>query len=173
MSPIQAIVVPHDFTSHSEAALDLADGLAKALSADLHLLHVMSPPPYVYAYEFGMSSGDSDLRDGRMPRADAFIRKLECEAARCSTPPHRVHVHAIESTGIAYSIDAESERLGADLIVMGTHGRTGLSHMLLGSIAEKTLRQSPCPVMTVPVSRALQPAIGYREASRHPASGSL
>lgn len=62
-----------------------------------------------------------------------------------------VELHVVEGAGVAEMIGEVAESLGADLIVMGTHGRTGLAHVFLGSVAERTLSRAPCPVLTVQV----------------------
>ena len=69
--------------------------------------------------------------------------------ARDDEAPGKVEAHVVEAAGIAEAICDAAETFGADLIVMGTHGRTGLAHVFLGSAAERTLRQAPCPVLTV------------------------
>jgi nucleotide-binding universal stress UspA family protein len=59
----------------------------------------------------------------------------------------RVETHVVESSSIADAIRRYAEKLGADLIVMGTHGRTALARVLLGSVTERTVREAPCPVL--------------------------
>jgi nucleotide-binding universal stress UspA family protein len=63
--------------------------------------------------------------------------------------PGRIEPHVVEGIGVADSLRESADELGADLIVMGTHGRTGLAHVFLGSVAERTLRRARCPVLTV------------------------
>jgi nucleotide-binding universal stress UspA family protein len=140
--PYKHVVVPVDFSDPSKRALDEAIGLVGAFGAKLTLVHVYEPPGYAYA---GMTYAAVDLltpiRDAakqlldetlaearkRVPAADAVLR--------CGTP--------------WYEIVAVAKEVGADLVVMGTHGRTGLSHALLGSVAEKVLRHAEAPVLAV------------------------
>jgi universal stress protein A len=175
MNSIQTIVVPYDFTDQSNAALKVADRLAQQFGADLHLLHVLQPLPYSYAHDVGSGSPDSDGDSSDLPsrRSQRCIHRLDNVALRCGTQIDRIHVHTVEATAIARSIDAEAERLDADLIAMGTHGRVGLSHLLMGSVAEETLRRAPCPVLAVPCGPTMQPQVVQWEASRHRVNGSL
>jgi nucleotide-binding universal stress UspA family protein len=170
MNSIRTIFVPYDFSEYSEAALAVADGLAQQLEADLHLFHVVQPPPYLYASEFGMGFASRELDTSHL---DEISERLDSVAARCRVRRGQIHVHVAEGTGIAHSIDTEAERLGADLIAMGTHGRTGLAHLLMGSVAEETIRRAPCPVLAVPLQAgASAHPIGW-EANPNRASDSL
>jgi nucleotide-binding universal stress UspA family protein len=148
MSSIRTIFVPYDFSEYSEAALAVADGLAQQLEADLHLFHLLQPPLYLYASEFGM--GFASSREVETSQLDEINERLDGVAARCRVRRGQIHVHVVEGTGIAQSIETEAERVGADLIAMGTHGRTGLAHLWMGSVAEETIRRAPCPVLAVP-----------------------
>ena len=85
MSSFKTIVVPYDFTDQSNAALDVADGLAQQFGAELHLLHVLQPPPYAYAQELGAGSsgregGSSELHS---PRSEDCMHKLDRVATSC------------------------------------------------------------------------------------------
>ena len=150
MSSIQTIVVAHDFSEHADIALGIAVELAVELDADLHLLHVLQPPSYAYGSElyvggplhYGLG-GQKDLR-----QASEFQLRALSEGIPSFGRP--VSCHVVVGVRTAEAIDLEAVQLGADLIVMGTHGRTGLAHLLLGSVAEATLRRAPCPVLTVP-----------------------
>lgn len=157
MKPIRTIVVAHDFTECAEAALGAAVDLAQQLDAELHLLHVVRPPSFAYA------PGDLPVApiDTLHLHADAE-RELNEIAERLPVMPKSATVHVVDSTRIAETLDEQAAALGADLMVVGTHGRTGLSHALHGSVAERTLRHAPCPVLTVPL-----PA-NARWAAEHP-----
>ena len=149
MSSIQTIVVPHDFSEHAELALGIAAELAVELDAELHLLHVLKPQAYAYGSELYVGGplhyGLSDQRDLRRA-SELQLRALSERIPGFGRP---VYCHVIEGMRIAETIDLEAIHLGADLIVMGTHGRSGLAHALMGSIAEKVVRKSPCPVLTI------------------------
>lgn len=131
--PVREIVVATDFSESAQAALRIARDYARRFGARLHLLHVGWP--------------GADLA------SPPLLRRLEAELA----PEVRV-VTAIESGSPAARIVEYAERHGADLIVLGTHGRTGVTRALLGSVAEHVVRTAPCPVLTVPLrSRRTKP----------------
>lgn len=139
------IIVPTDFSYASDAALGYARMLAARFGASLHLLHVVDEPgswSEVYA-----AIPEIQLRLS----ADA-ARRLEAMAA-CLPPP--LHATSAVVCGAPVpSIVKAAESRGADLIVMGTHGRRGMGHLLLGSVAERVVRLAPCPVLTVREARA-------------------
>ncbi len=143
MAEFRTLVVPHDFSAHAEAALAAALDLAQHFDSDIHLLHVVQPPSYGYSADgFGSVPALFEVKDGSMKALTAIADQIE-------DPPGRVEAHVVDGVNIAASIDRVAADLGADLIVMGTHGRTGLAHVFLGSVAERTLRRAPCPVLTV------------------------
>lgn len=171
MHSIRKIIVPYDFSEHAEAALEVADGLAAELGAELHLLHVVHHSPYGYGRGLDQGLGVSGVSTRRL---SAYRRELRRRAAAgCRIPPDRLHVHVVEAVNIPNAIDAEAARIGADLIAMGTHGRTGLRHVLMGSIAEATTRCASRPVMTVPCRTGDRRHAAHRDASMHPAAGSF
>jgi len=147
MSDYRTFVVPFDFSVHARAALFTAADLAKRLSADLHLIHVIQPPAYAYGYA-GQAGAAPPLIDMLEVREGA-MKSLGEVAEGIRDFPGKIEVHVVEGGGIADSIRDSAEKIGADLIVMGTHGRTGLAHVFLGSVAERTLRNAPCPVLTI------------------------
>ena len=135
---VKNILCPVDFSGHSEAALAHATSLAKEHDAELHIVHIYEEP---YAYVDGGFSG-------YVPPAD-----LEPEKERLSAvvPPddsvryrHAFVVGHPSDNLVQYATDES-----IDLVVMGTHGRTGLSRLLMGSVAEAVVRRSPCPVLTI------------------------
>ena len=149
MSDYRTFVVPYDFSDHARAALFIARDLAERLRADLHLVHVVQPPIYAGAYGAAVPP-QIDMRELR----DGISRSLQEVVEECRGMSGNVEAHVVEDTNVAASLQDTARKLGADLIVMGTHGRTGLAHVFLGSVAERTLRQAPCPVLTVPVHDA-------------------
>lgn len=141
------ILVPTDFSYASDAALGYARMLAARFGAALHLLHVVDEPgswSEVYA-----ALPEIQLRLS----ADA-AKRLEAMAA-CLPPPVQA-TSAVVCGAPVPSIVKVAESKGADLIVMGTHGRRGMGHLLLGSVAERVVRLAPCPVLTVREHRAAQ-----------------
>ncbi|MBI3030987.1 MAG: universal stress protein [Candidatus Rokubacteria bacterium] len=136
------ILVPVDFSASSDHALDEAVRLAKQLDARLWILHVVEIPlpgwP-VYGREF---SPEALIEKGR----EGAAQQLEVLASRVSP----LEVEPLVRVGTPFvEIIAAAREIGADLIVMGTHGRTGLAHALIGSVTEKVVRASPCPVLTI------------------------
>ena len=142
---ITNILVPTDFSEHADRALSAAASLARVFGAKLHVVHVAPLVPY-----FGppFASGQafaSDLMEVSRKSFDAYMGKLH---------ERGVEAAGTLADGIAYvEINRVAKDIGADLIVMGTHGRTGVDHLLLGSVAERIVRTSPVPVMVVPVPR--------------------
>jgi nucleotide-binding universal stress UspA family protein len=139
--PIRKILCPIDFSSTSEEALRYAVSIAAQLGArELHVLHVHQPPAVVLPDGSMMA----ELPDARRHAA----RALEDEAKRYSA--HDVTIVPHLSDGVPYEVIlAKATELGADMIVMGTHGHHGLKHVLLGSVAERIVRLSAVPVCTV------------------------
>jgi nucleotide-binding universal stress UspA family protein len=147
MSDYQTFVVPYDFSEHARAALATASDLARRLDARLHLVHVVQPPAYAYGYGFAGAAAAPpiDLHEIHQGALES-LRQVIAELGDVS---ERAEPHVVEGSGIAEMLRQVSEKLGADLIVMGTHGRTGLAHVFLGSVMERTLRRAPCPVLAV------------------------
>lgn len=147
MAPtVTKILVPTDFSATADEALAYAKTLAGCLGASLHLLHVFrdSYGPAVYVPEVYVP-----VPDGTRERAldDARARMAE----RLS-PDEETYFHGTCDvvTGLtANQIVKYAADHGVALIVMGTHGRRGVAHLLLGSVAEHVVRTAPCPVLTV------------------------
>ena len=145
MNSYQTFIVPYDFSEHARAAADTAADLARRLDASLHLVHVVQPPSFGYGATpaaVPIPLNLVEIRAGALGALQELARSLEPIAGP-------VQAHVVEGLSIADALQEEAERLGADLIVMGTHGRTGIARVFLGSVAERTLRQAPCPVLTV------------------------
>ncbi|MDX2169941.1 MAG: universal stress protein [Deltaproteobacteria bacterium] len=141
------ILVPVDFSDASSLAVTHAVELAGRLGAELILLHVVEPVYYPVAGDlYGLDPEFGNVYD-------AVERTARQQLAKLTTRVRARHAATRELLvlGTAYrSIVAQAKRLRADLIVMSTHGRSGLSHALLGSVAERVVRLAPCPVLTVP-----------------------
>jgi universal stress protein A len=173
MTSIRRIVVPHDFSEYADAAMEIAIELATALKSELHLLHVLQPPAYAYGSELyagGPIFSSSEDVIALQQQTESRLRDI---AKRHARPGRTIESRVVEGSRIAETIDHEAARLVADLIVMGTHGRTGLAHLLLGSVAEATLRHAPCPVLTVPRHKRIHVETLQNLASRDPAPGAL
>ncbi len=145
MREYRTILVPFDFSAHARAALAEATNLAQRLGAGLCLIHVVQPPTYAYGYGASPDPSAFDLNEihGRA------ARMLDEIADSIPNAPGPVDRQVLEDGSIANAIQQAAREHGADMIVMGTHGRTGLAHVFLGSVAERTLRNAPCPVLTV------------------------
>ena len=143
MIRLTTILVPSDFSECSDAALRYGLELARRFDARLHLLHVVQDPlTQPWAAE-GFSA----------PLFEAVEKwQREAKARLAAAIPLSDVGRVTVSATVAWPY-AEILRYAAandvDLIVMGTHGRSGVSHMLLGSIAERVVRHAPCPVLTV------------------------
>ena len=142
MITIKTILVPTDFSDASVAAQHYALGLAKAFASAVHLLHVVQDP-YVQpwaAEAFGVSLAGVLERWEQDARAQ--LEQIGGTGAPGITCVTRVGHPFVEI--LSYAAEAH-----VDLIVMGTHGRGPVAHMLLGSVAERVVRKAPCPVLTV------------------------
>lgn len=152
---IRLILHPTDFSQDSEGALQVARSLARDLGARLIILHVA---PIEVAID-GAAEAEPDSHDYR----DA----MEQIHKRLEGPDLKYPVEIRISRGFAPEvIKTTAEEVGCDLIVMGTHGRTGLSRVLLGSVAESVLPRADCPVMIVRASRKARPPASDRPVVR-------
>ncbi|MDH3214597.1 MAG: universal stress protein [Myxococcales bacterium] len=143
MQPIRKILVAVDFSAHSDHALQTAIDLAKTFGATLDVIHAFDLPiPLMTPYEVAVP--DSYLNEAR----NAAAQKLAAAAARVAEAGVGGTSH-LREVPAAPAIADTAQELGADLIVMGTRGHTGLKHIVLGSVAERTLRIAPCSVLTV------------------------
>jgi len=145
MLTIRRILVPVDFSEHSERALEQAIELAKTIGAEVHLLHCYQLfPAGAVATSYDVVVPESYERAVRESATTSLSRWREKASAQGIRAEQHVRAD-IPSHGII----ALAEELPADLIVMGTRGLTGFKHALLGSVAERTVRFAPCPVLTV------------------------
>lgn len=149
---ITRILMPTDFSRPSEHALDYAHNLAQQFGASLHLLHVVNRPL---------------LAEG-LPAEAHISEKFESDKVRDTEARLRMLAPDAASTDVVFgcaskAIVDRASRLGADLIVMGSHGRAGIAHLMLGSVAEAVVRTARCPVLTV------RKPIAKRRLSEHEA----
>lgn len=136
------ILVPLDFSVPSLEALEYAVALGSKLGSTLHLLHVVEDP----VNAVGPDGYIVDLPALKAEMAGDATRRLT-EAAD-NIKGLTVTTQVVEGRP-AQSIARVAEADGVDLIVMGTHGRGGFAHLLLGSVAERVIRLAPCPVLAV------------------------
>lgn len=144
--PFQRILCPTDFSPHSKNALALAAKLASTFEAELHLLHVIEDfLPSVPLDPTGVYGLPPDYDE----KVKAAVEK-ELESVVASLQTSREVVRVVKTGSPLTEIVRYIRQAKIDAVVMGTHGRTGLSHVVMGSVAESVLRTSPCPVMVVP-----------------------
>lgn len=135
------ILFPTDFSESAENAARYAISLAKKYGGKLYIVHIVEP--FTYTTDFGL---DYSVQYKEM---EATARRLLDEFVT-SIQRNNLNAEGVLLSGEPFvEIIKYAKREQVDLIVMGTHGRTGLEHMLLGSVAEKVVRKSPCPVLTV------------------------
>ncbi len=137
MKRIRRLLVPTDFSPTANAAFAYAADLSAKTGASLVALHVVAPVYYLEAADLAL------LQREAREAAERGLRRLRPAPSRTMTVngvPHDAIVQAART-------------IGADLIVIGTHGRSGLKRLVLGSVAENVLRHAPCPVLTVRVKK--------------------
>jgi nucleotide-binding universal stress UspA family protein len=146
MAAFQKIVVPIDFSEHSARALEMAIDIAKQFHGSIHLVHSYPINPILLS-PYGVSI-PPDLERGFRESTDMQLREWAERVRKAG-----VAVEIFTSADAASeAIVRHADEIHADLIVMGTRGLTGLKHVVLGSVAERTLRHAPCPVLTLKAS---------------------
>ena len=144
MIALKSILVATDFGEASDVALSYGRELARTFNSTLHVLHV-ADDVYVRlggdAYAAALPDLQKDIEDGARRQLDALLVDND------STPEIKKAV--ITSGAPAASIVQYARDLAIDLIIVGTHGRGAMAHLLMGSVAERVVRTAPCPVLTV------------------------
>ena len=140
---LKNILFATDFSEASQAALPYAAAIARRYDSQLHIAHIMSPSGYIIPSQ----PGDRVTLDSIQEAALADARQsMETLASHLKTIPHHTYVREGE---VWESLSDIIQTREIDLLIMGTHGRTGVEKLVLGSKAEEILRQAPCPVLTV------------------------
>ena len=139
------ILVPSDFSPSSQHAMHYAIDFAKRFNSNLELLHVTEDVPvlsYVDYEGFDLVQYQNRLREDADKEFERLLRETpDLGDLRCRTSI---------TSGVPYmEIISAARDKDSDLIILATHGRSGLSHFLMGSVAEKVVRNSPCPVLTI------------------------
>lgn len=166
VAPAQAVrrvLVPVDFSEASDAAIQHAKEIAQTYGAEIDLLHVVEEPFYPPAYGPDVS---------RFPTQDV-VKRVEAQLAEMAREKIGYeHVMVSATTGTPSNAILEyMDENDVDLVVMATHGRTGLDRVLLGSVTERVLRQSPTPIFVVkPGRKSLVPASSSETASTETAA---
>jgi len=157
MTSITTILHPTDFSNPAESSFQLACALASDMKARLLMFHVVQPA--VYAHHLDFTSPDRELK------AWEQLRRLQQTAEEGYGLD--IDIDLSEGEPATEILKAARQR-ECSLIVMGTHGRTGLNHLLMGSVAEKVVRKACCPVLTVrsPLGQENSPIRLYPEETR-------
>jgi nucleotide-binding universal stress UspA family protein len=145
MIRIKNVLVATDFSEPSAVALDYGRELARTYGAKLHVLHVVEDLRWRYATDMAPTAlvgVQEDVEASAASRLDALVTDEDRQ---------QLCAHTVALTAIAPSeaIVQYAKSEGADVIVMGTHGRNGLAHLFMGSVAERVVRLAPCPVLTI------------------------
>ncbi len=145
MIELKRILVPTDFSEHSEQAAHYAAELAKRFGAEIHCIHVVDIPADMLGTSAYYMTGPSEqfldqIREESKKNLETFAQK-NFEGAAVQT------TFLEGSPFVQISRYAQEQKI--DLVVIATHGRTGLKHVLFGSVAEKVVRKAPCPVLVV------------------------
>lgn len=142
---MKRILVPVDFSKPSMRALDYAIDLSKPFGAEVTVCSVVEPIYLAVPYADGQSAAIASLIIEQRRNAVAQLNRLRKRYSARGVDLTTCVVEGVPAEAIA----AVADRLKTELIVIATHGRTGLSHLLLGSVAERVVRSAPCPVLTV------------------------
>jgi len=145
MIELKRVLFTTDFSEFSLAAIDYACTLADRFDAELHVLHVFQEPvPVAPVPGMPFPPLGSYLEDVKRAAAEQLAKAVDAEWDE----NHRV-VRATAQGSPFVEIIRYARENKIDMIVMGTHGRSGLSHALIGSVAERVVRKAPCPVLTI------------------------
>lgn len=140
------ILFPTDFSHASDSALEHAEAIAKQRQAKLVILHVEEPP---------LAYGGGELYYGLPEPSSERIMKMLEEVKPSDAGTEFTHKLTMGDPATEIVRIAEEEK--ADMIILGTHGRTGMSRLLMGSVAEAVVRRSPCPVLVYRETAKLVP----------------
>jgi nucleotide-binding universal stress UspA family protein len=144
MIDLKRIVTATDFSQHSKVALKYAAAFAKAFNAEVILVHVLEKPDFL--------SQLPPVSEGYLPPDLPEIQekhaRVQCEQVLAEASLSHARVMLPLGSPYAEIVRVATEE-NADLIIVGTHGRGVLAHLLLGSVAERVVRMAPCPVLTV------------------------
>lgn len=145
MIALNRILVPIDFSDNSDVALTYATGLADLAGGSLHLLHVLQNPLGAgWAAEVYVPPPAEFFEQVERDARDHLAGLLTAEQQK----KYRAEIACLTGSPFLEIIQFAKEH-GIDLIVMGTHGRGAVSHLLMGSVAERVVRKAPCPVLTI------------------------
>jgi universal stress protein A len=165
MTAIKRMLVPTDFSPASDIAFAYALDMAGREGSTLHLLHVVDEANFATAYPDGFYVELPGVRAQLTTEANARLADM---AARCAAA--NVAATTEVAVGRAARVIAQiATARGTDLIVIGTHGRSGFAHLVLGSVTERVVRMAPCAVLTVRDTSRIADAIAAEEVTRRAA----
>lgn len=149
MKAFTKILVATDFSDCSEEACAYALTLARKFDASLQVLHVINEPVDLrgfYVPHISFEQLEKEIADGAATMLDTFCKENLAEFSNFTTTV---------VTGVPFEeINRIAQEHDASLIVIGTHGRSGLDHLIFGSTAERVVRSAPCPVLTIRLANA-------------------
>jgi len=144
MKPFDRILTAIDFSENSDFAFDYALTLARQFNSELTVMHVINEPVDLrgfYVPHISFEQLEKEIEEGAISMMEKF-----CQTRMGDFTNYKTAI----VTGIPYEeITKKAEEASASLIVLGTHGRTGLDHIIFGSTAERVVRSSSCPVLTI------------------------
>ncbi len=144
MKPFEKILIATDFSENSEYAFDYALTLAKQFNGELTVMHVINEPVDLrgfYVPHISFEQLEKEIEEGAVKMMETF-----CGAKLGDFTNYKTAI----VSGIPYEeIIRKAEEINASLLVVGTHGRTGLDHLIFGSTAERVVRSASCPVLTI------------------------
>jgi nucleotide-binding universal stress UspA family protein len=144
MKPFEKILTAIDFSENSDFAFEYALTLAKQFQAELTIMHVINEPVDLrgfYVPHISFEQLEKEIEEG----AEKMMEKF-CQSSLAGFNNYKTAI----VTGIPYEeIIRKADDIGSSLIVLGTHGRTGLDHIIFGSTAERVVRSASCPVLTI------------------------
>lgn len=149
MKPFTHLLVPVDFSPYSSAAVRLAADIARRYDAKITLVHVYEPIAYALPDGFALVSAEELTR--ALDQMKKQLETIKAEAEGAGAP--RVTITQEQGVAATEIVHLAREQK-VDLIVMGTHGRKGLTHAVMGSVAERVVRSAPCPVLTLKAEKS-------------------
>ena len=144
MQMIKTILVPIDFSDYSKNALKYAVDFAHHFKADIHIVYIIEPAVYPADFSMGQIAYptiDEDISERAKKELNELAKEIVGESLKW--------IIIIKTGKPFYEINSTASETDADLIIIATHGHTGMEHLLFGSTAEKVVRKAPCPVLTL------------------------
>ena len=144
MINLKKILIGTDFSEHSKVALKYAAALSQAFQAEVVLCHVLEQPDFISQ----LPPMAENYFPADFPEIQEQHARVQCEQFLAEGKLSQARVHLRQGSPYPEIVKAAKEE-DVDLIIIGTHGRGAIAHLLLGSVAEKIVRTAPCPVLTV------------------------